>query len=390
MRLIKQNIERDGSGSATLFPEEAEDMWHAYNLIAAGDKLRASAIRRVTTESATGSTSSHRLHITLLIIVKSVDFDPQCSQLHVNGQVAEENQWVKIGAFHTLDLELHRNFVIEKKDGWDSVALAALKESVKEDKEGSIPAIVMQEGTANICLITEFRTILKQRIDLSIPKKRNGKSVDHDQGLKKFYDICLESLNRHFVIAQPRPLLIASPGFTATAFQKHIIDQAIRTDNKAVLSNRNNFLVIHCSSGHLYSLNEALKSPQALVKLKDTKFARETKLIDDLMELLRKDNGKAWYGPAEVEEAVSQGAVGPGGGTLLINNSLFRSQEIQVRKRWVDLVDKVTEIGGDVRILSSDHESGKRLQDLGGIAAILTFPLFGLDEKSCSDNAGLD
>lgn len=29
MRLIKQNIERDGSGTITLFPEEPEDMVHA-------------------------------------------------------------------------------------------------------------------------------------------------------------------------------------------------------------------------------------------------------------------------------------------------------------------------------------------------------------------------
>jgi protein pelota len=29
MRLIKQNVERDGSGSITLFPEEPEDMVRA-------------------------------------------------------------------------------------------------------------------------------------------------------------------------------------------------------------------------------------------------------------------------------------------------------------------------------------------------------------------------
>ena len=42
------------------------EQWHAYNLIAPTDLLRASAIRRVTTESTTGSTSSTRVHITLL------------------------------------------------------------------------------------------------------------------------------------------------------------------------------------------------------------------------------------------------------------------------------------------------------------------------------------
>lgn len=38
-----------GSGgpeaSVTLLPEEPEDMWHAYNLIAAGDALKAAAVR---------------------------------------------------------------------------------------------------------------------------------------------------------------------------------------------------------------------------------------------------------------------------------------------------------------------------------------------------------
>ncbi|KIN01346.1 hypothetical protein OIDMADRAFT_145427 [Oidiodendron maius Zn] len=381
MRLIKQNIERDGSGTITLFPEEPEDMWHAYNLIAPTDLLRASAIRRVTTESSTGSTSSTRVHITLLIQVTSIDFDPQAGQLHVSGRVAEENKWVKVGAYHTLDLELQRNFTLEKSEGWDSVSLDVVREAVKEDKEGTVPAVVMQEGLANICLITEHQTVLKQRIETSIPRKRSGRAGEHDKALTRFYQVTLETLLRHVDITQPRPLLLASPGFTAAGFQKYIIDEATRTGNKALLSNKSNFVVVHSSSGHLHSLNEVLKSPEVLAKLKDTKYARETRLMDEFMALLRKDDGKAWYGPSEVEKAVEKGAVGRGGGVLLISNALFRSQEIGTRKRWVTLVDKVKEGGGDARVLSSDHESGKRLEGLGGIAAILTFPLEDLDEE---------
>ena len=381
MRLIKQNIERDGTGTMTLFPEEPEDMWHAYNLIAVQDLLRASAIRKVTTQTATGSSNSTRVHVTLLIRVTSIYFDPQAGQLHVSGQVTEENKWVKIGAHHTLDLELHRNFTLEKSEGWDSVSLEVVKEAIQQDREGTVPAVVMQEGMANICLITEHQTILKQRVETSVPKKRAGKAGDHDKGLSKFYQTTLETLLRHVDISEPRPLLLASSGFTAAGFQKHIIDWATRTANKKVLANKSNFLVVHSSSGHVHSLNEVLKSPEVLAKLKDTKYAKETRVMDDFMTLLRKDDGRAWYGPGEVEKAVEKGAVGPGGGVLLINNSLFRSQEIGTRKRWVTLVDKVRDSGGEARILSSDHESGKRLESLGGIAAILTFPLEDLDEE---------
>lgn len=355
-------------------------MWHAYNLIAANDLLRASTIRRVVSESATGSTSSTRVHITLLIRVTSIDFDPQAGQLHVSGRVAEENKWVKVGAFHTLDLELQRNFTLEKSEGWDSVALDVVREAVKVDKEGTVPAVVMQEGLANICLITEHQTILKQRVETGIPRKRSGRSADHDKGLQRFYEVVLETLKRHVDITLPRPLLLASPGFTAAGFQKYIIDEATRKGEKAVMANKSNFVIVHSSSGHLHSLNEVLKSSEVLTKLKDTKYAKETKLMDDFMEMLRKDDGRAWYGPSEVEKAVEKTAVGRGGGVLLISNALFRSQEIGVRKRWVTLVDKVKEDGGDARVLSSDHESGKRLEGLGGIAAILTFPLEDLDE----------
>ena len=79
--------------------------------------------------------------------------------------------------------------------------------------------------------------------------------------------------------------------------------------------------------------------------------------------------------------AIERGAVGKGGGVLLISNSLFRSQDIQTRKKWVGVVDAVKEQGGEVRVLSSMHESGKRLEGLGGIAAILTYAIEDLDEE---------
>jgi protein pelota len=45
MKLIKKDIEKDGHGEITLLPEEPEDMWHTYNLIMVGDRVRASTIR---------------------------------------------------------------------------------------------------------------------------------------------------------------------------------------------------------------------------------------------------------------------------------------------------------------------------------------------------------
>jgi protein pelota len=183
--------------------------------------------------------------------------------------------------------------------------------------------------------------------------------------------------------------LLASPGFTAQNFQAYIKSYATSTPHKPLQALLPLITVTHSSSANLSALAEVLASPAVLAKLSDTKFARETQLLDAFYTSLRRDDGKAWYGPKEVEKCVEKGAVGRGGGVLLISNRLFRATDVGERKKWVALVDRVREQeGGEVRVLSEAHESGKRLETLGGVAAILTFPLFDLDEDDEDGNNG--
>jgi protein pelota len=163
--------------------------WHAYNLIRPGDLLTAKAVRRVTSTQETGSTSTSRVQLMLRIRVKNLDFDPQSSQLHVGGQILNETDYTKVGQHHTLDLELNRNFTLEKETGsdgegvgWDSIAVEMLKDAVDEGgkRRAEAVAVVMQEGLAHICFIGQFRTILKQKVEMSVPRKRHG-GGDHDK-----------------------------------------------------------------------------------------------------------------------------------------------------------------------------------------------------------------
>ncbi|KAF1846288.1 uncharacterized protein K460DRAFT_417404 [Cucurbitaria berberidis CBS 394.84] len=396
MRLLKSQIEqKTGAGWATLLPEEPEDMWHAYNLIQENDRIRAKAVRRVSKTSDAGSTSSQRITLDLTIAVTSTDFDIGSGQLHVSGRVAVENEHVKLGQHHTLDLELNRKFTLEKADGWDSVALEMLKEACDNDKRAELWAVVLGEGTANICMITEHQTILRQRIEMSVPRKRKGGVDGHSKGMDRFFSTTLSTLLRQIDLPNTSttqqgkmlPLLLASPGFVASAFLAFIRAEATRTTNKPLLALIPSIIIAHSSSAHIHSLNEILSSPAITTKLSDTKYARETALMDKFLTLMRQDDGRAWYGPREVERAVDKGAVGRGGGVLLINNALFRAQNIAERRRWVKLVDRVREAeGGEVRVLSSLHESGKRLEGLGSIAAILTYPLEDLDEEQEGDD----
>lgn len=74
-------------------------MWHAYNLISEGDSVRGSTIRKVQSETATGSSSSNRVRTTLTICVENIDFDTQACMLRLKGRNIMENQYVKVSGF---------------------------------------------------------------------------------------------------------------------------------------------------------------------------------------------------------------------------------------------------------------------------------------------------
>jgi protein pelota len=340
----------------------------------------------MTTTSDAGSTRSERVHTTLTIKVTKLDFDAPDSKLQVAGKVAEANQYVPLNSFHTLDLELNRPYTLAKAEGWDSVAVQQLKEAVDSGKQRAMLwAIMMQEGVANICYVTEFQTKHVQHVTSPIPKKRSA-GADSDKATRRFYILLFETMSRHMELNTTAPenlppVLLASPGFTAQNFLEFVKQEAARGGSKTINALVKKITITHSSSANLQALAEVMKSPAVTSQLRDTKFARESQLLDEFYASLRRDDGKAWYGPKEILQCVEKGAVGRGGGVLLISNNLFRNQNVDERKKWVALVDRVRDVeGGEVRVLSEAHESGKRLEALGGIAALLSYPIYDLED----------
>lgn len=134
---------------------------------------------------------------------------------------------------------------------------------------------------------------------------------------------------------------------------------------------------VHASSGHKYSLKEALCDPAVASRLSDTKAAGEVKALDDFYKMLQHEPDRAFYGLKQVEKANEAMAID----TLLISDELFRHQDVATRSRYVKLVDSVKENAGTVRIFSSLHVSGEQLSQLTGVAAILRFPVPELSDQ---------
>ncbi|XP_055522150.1 protein pelota homolog [Leucoraja erinacea] len=381
MKLLSKMIERDDSGQVTLMPEEAEDMWHTYNLLQVNDSLRASTIRKVQTESATGSVGSNRVRTTLTICVETIDFDVQACLLRVKGTNIQENDHVKMGAYHTIELEMNRTFTLAKKQ-WDSIVLERIEQACDPAQNADVAAVIMQEGLANICLVTSSMTVMRAKVETTIPRKRKGSCTQHDKALERFYESVMQGIIRHINFDVVKCFLIASPGFVKEHFCNYMFEQAVKCDLRLLLDNRSKFLQVHSSSGHKYSLPEVLCDPSITGRLANTKAAGEVKALDDFYKMMKQEPARAFYGVKEVEKANEALAVE----TLLISDHLFRSQDIAKRSRYVRLVDSVRDNGGTVRMFSSLHVSGEQLSQLTGVAAILRFPVAELSDQEDEDS----
>lgn len=300
-------------------PEESEDMWHAYNLVSKGDNVRSTTIRKVQNETATGSSSSSRVRTTLTIKVESIDFDTQACVLRLKGRNIEENQFVKMGAYHTLDLELNRKFALQKSE-WDSISIERMDMACDVSQNADVAAVIMQEGLAHVCLITSSMTQVRSKIDVGIPRKRKGNVAQHEKGLVKFYDSVMQGIIRHVNFDVVKCVLIASPGFVKDQFFQFMMEQAIKTDNKLLIDNKSKFMLVHSSSGFKHSLKEVLQEPAVVAKMSDTKAAGEVKALESFYTMLQVEPARAFYGKKHVTLAADAQAIE----TLLISDNLFR------------------------------------------------------------------
>ncbi len=210
MKLIRKNVDQFGAGDITLKPMSSEDMWSAYNLIAAGDRVTCATFRKMQKVSTTGTTSNNRVKMTLTVVVTKVDFEPKAGKLRVSGQVTDHAQ-IKQGSFHTLELEAPRKFTIHK-ELWDSVALQMVEEACAEKSSADLAAVVLEMGLANVCLVTKNMTVTKAKIELSVPRKRAG-STQHEKQRDKFFEYVVQALLQHIDWNVVKAVIVASPGF---------------------------------------------------------------------------------------------------------------------------------------------------------------------------------
>ena len=336
--------------------------------------MTATTFRKVARDNGMGS-DSERVKLKLTVQVEGIEYDAAGHQIRLKGRNLTENEHVKLGAYHTLELELQRAFTIQK-DSWDALDLERIAQCTDPAAGADLAVLLITEGLAMLCLVGRTCTLTRAKIETNLPRKRGAAAAGYDKALASFHDRVFSAVVRHVDWEVIKCLVIAGPGFAKDAFKAYLDLEAQRREVRPLLLNKAKMVLAPASSAYKHAIKEVLASPAIAAQIKDTKAAQEVAALAEFMTMLGHDPARAFYGPGHVRAAHEVGAIQ----TLLISDSLFRTADPARRKRYAALVDEVEAGGGRALVFSGAHVSGEQLNQLTGVAAVLRFPLPELED----------
>lgn len=322
-----------GDGYMELEVESDADIWHLKHVVEPGDTLRMSDLR-------TTLEGGQKRRCTLTLEVEKVDY--QGGRLRATGEITHAPEDVEHG-YHTFNLEPGVTFELWKPD-WKDYQLDRVETAAETVDYEVLVCMIDSEG-ANFAVITE--TGIQELSD--VESGVSGKMYADDRASEtEFYDAVIAVLREYSDVDR---VIVAGPGFAKENLVDRIEDEQLQE----------NVALEDASTTGKAGVQEVLKRGAVKRVLHESRISDEVAAVEELLTLLKTEDEKTAYGLEAVRSAVEMGAVD----TLLISDAEVREHE--------DLMERVEQRDGAVTIVHEDHDAGKKLASLGGIAATLRY-----------------
>ncbi len=362
MKIIEKNLARD---FIKVVPDSADDLWHLYNVIYKGDEVYAYSSRAIKSDQEySRPKSGERVSAFMGVEVESVSWDKFLGKLRVHGLICHAPEIIPTGAHHTLNISLNQPVTIVKKE-WQKHIVDRLIRASETEKPLLIVAID-DEGFA-IAETKQYGVDIKVEEHVKLPGKLEAEK--RSAVTKDYFNRALKSLTQLW--ASHRTLIvIVGVGFVKSDFAQYVADNAGDLA-KAVVD------VKSVNNGGISGIYEALRSGVLLKAAAQLRIVDETETMDEVMKRLGKGEATITYGLAEVENAVQLSAVEK----LIVADTMLRESEEEQRLQLEELMRAVEQRRGGVAVVSTEHEAGANLIALGGIVALLRFPVYRGSQK---------
>lgn len=352
MKIINED---EKEGTVEMVPETLDDLWHLSHIIEVGDNASSKTTRRIQDNTGDKLRSDRGVKKTfyLGLDIENVSFHLFTGKLRLTGVITRgPEDLIPLGSHHTLEVKLNTPLTI-KKDRWPKWAINRLNQAIEASKKLSAIIVVLEDDTATLGLMRQFG------IEYYGPIKGNvsGKRIidkNRQKNIVQFYEKVIESIEKFDSIQN---IIIAGPGFVKNDFYDYIKD---KHKDLAKIS-----IVEATGSGGRNGISEVLKKGTVEKLTSENRVALEMGAVDKLLTEIAKNSSKVVYGLKETKNAINLGAVSE----LLILDTKIASENMG------EEMDLVENMKGEVMVISSEHEGGKQLESLGGMAAILRYEI---------------
>ena len=360
MKILKKDYKH---GIIELIPENTDDLYAIYRVLKPGDKVTASTTRRIKRGEEEGrADSGERVKMILTVEIEELAFHGFGDNLRFKGKIlAGPDDLISLGSYHTISLSLMENIRIQKNN-WTPMEKQVIEDVEKASMLATILVVTIEDNNVCIARVTQFSTKIISEFNSSITRKFSDPN-QHSSEMGKFFVDVLQLIQDTVKQHSSETIILAGPGFTPENFYEFIKNRDPNLFEKINL--------VHVNTGGRVGLKEvlSLKLPEKIAN--EQRVAYETRLIEEVFKRLGQDTGTVTYGLENVQKALSMGAID----TLMISDNQISIEDLEKRKMIDDLVDENSKMRGKTVIMSIQHESGEQLAKLGGIAALLRFPL---------------
>lgn len=348
-------------GIVNVLPESLDDLWHLYNIILEKDEVYAQTTREMRVEERYARPKrGRRVSVFLGVKVEKVFWDRVLNRLRVHGIVCEAPEEMDVkGSHHTINVVVNKPVTIVKTE-WPKHQIDRLE---RASRVTVAPIIVMSIDYEEYCVAVlrqygvEVKTEEKTRLPGKLEAEKRTKAV------REFFKMALKSLRETWMNLR-NPIVIIGLGFVKNDFVKYVKNAA--SDVAGAIID-----VKSVNSSGVAGIQEALRSGVFTKALRRLRIAEETEVVEEVLARLGKGRGDVTYGFTEAEKASVYGAVE----RLLVADATLRESPDEKRKALEELMKEVEERGGRITIVSTEHEAGTKLLSLGGVAALLRFPM---------------
>ena len=350
--MITKIVDND---SISCIPEDSDDLIILRRIIKKGDRIVGETVRVIKQQKDFARPDKgERIKIRLSLEVEKISLDDVLDRIRVGGIIKESNnESIPHGSHHSFIIKVDQPFNLVKKK-WTSIEKKLLKTI-----NHSLTFILIAVDTSD-CGVGKLRGT-HLHILQNIYSGSSGKRYKTNFKIENFFDEILKALLS--VVRTDDQLIIFGPGETKNRFANFLAKTQIGQNHQIKVVEGID------SSGedgiHIFTKSKSMKEV-----ISNSKLAKVSDIIDQVMFLANKKSRKFTMGLEETKKANQYGAID----SLIFSEKVIQSHNEQ---EVIDFLNDVESKGSSIYSVDTTTDTGLRVTGLGGIISILRFPVEG-------------